>query len=63
MSLFRHTCLKLGRFHPLTWGQEILVPPQEGFRDALSIIHAERAGLLPLLANCIARVAIFVWLN
>jgi hypothetical protein len=38
----------LGRFHPLTCEQEIFVPQQEGFRDALSIVHAERQESLPV---------------
>jgi hypothetical protein len=46
VSTFCHACLKLGRFHPLTCEQEIFVPQQEGFRDALSIVHAERAGIV-----------------
>jgi hypothetical protein len=46
VSTFCHTCLKLGRFHPLTCEPEIFVPQQEGFRDALSMVHAERAGIV-----------------
>jgi hypothetical protein len=38
----------LGRFHPLTYEQKILVPQPEGFRDALSMVPAERAGIVAL---------------
>jgi hypothetical protein len=34
----------LGRFHPLTYEQEILVPQQEGFRDGF----CRRAGIVAL---------------
>jgi hypothetical protein len=46
VSTFCHPCLKSGRFHSLIYEQEILVPQQEGFRDALTIVHAERAGIV-----------------
>jgi hypothetical protein len=46
VSTFCHTCLKLGRFHPLTYEQEILISQPEGFCDALSMVPAERAGIV-----------------
>jgi hypothetical protein len=46
MSTFCHICLKLGHFHPLTYEQEISASQQENFRDALSMVHAERAGIV-----------------
>jgi hypothetical protein len=54
VSAFCHICLNLGRFHPLTYEQEIFVPQQEDFRDALLIVHAERAEIVA----CVRRIAL-----
>jgi hypothetical protein len=59
VSTFWHTCLKLGRFHPLTYEQEIFVPQPEGFRDALSTVHAERAGIVARVRRIALRAVQF----
>jgi hypothetical protein len=60
VSTFCHTCLKLARFHPLTCEQENFVPQQEGFRDALSIVHAERAGIVARVRRIALRALQFL---
>jgi hypothetical protein len=60
VSTFCHTCLKLGHFHPLTYEQEIFVPQPEGFRVALSIVHAERAGIVARVRRIALRMLQFL---
>jgi hypothetical protein len=42
---------QIGAFSPLTCEQEIFVPQQEDFRDALSTVHARRAGIIVLVGE------------
>jgi hypothetical protein len=44
----------------LTYEQEIFVPQQEGFRDALSMGHAERAGIVARVRRIALRALQFL---